>query len=424
MLSRRSEQQAGSPPEFIPLAEVEAALRAAVARGESGIVDAVDMAIAQGVLHDASDIYFEPWRDGLHVRFRLDGVLHDVGVLPRENQEHLVSRIKVLARNVVYQRDLPQDGRIEAGPRTLGRSLRVSTFPTVHGENALIRILNSDAQFPDLAELGFGEGITEGVMEWTRRNQGALLLTGPSSSGKTTTIYAILRAIVGRAGRARHVVTVEDPVEYSLDGVTQAQIRPAQGFDYDAALKGILRQDPEVIMVGEVRDPSTARTVIQAGLTGHLVLSTIHSGTSAGVFCRLLDMGIEPFLVASAVSAVLAQRLLRLNCAQCTASYVPDKSLRDEFGVEQLPMAYQRGSGCPECNGIGLQGRTAIGEWLTMNDELADQIMRRDSLRALQKTAGRLCTHTLLSEGVHLVGQGRTTLEELKGAILVEEYQA
>lgn len=379
-------------------------------RGESGVIAAVDTALRHAVHYGASDIHFEPWSDCLGMRFRLDGVLHDVATIAKEYQERVVARIKVLAKLVVYQKEVPQDGRIDGKGE---RAFRVSTFPTVYGEKVVVRLLDAKRELLAIESLGFNEGMSSRLRDIVSRPQGVILLTGPSSTGKTTTIYALLREVMNANGPARHIVTIEDPVEIRLDRIAQTQVAPHLGFDFNAAMRSLLRQDPDVIMVGEIRDTETARTAIQAGLTGHLVISTIHSGTAAGVFSRLLDMGIEPFLLSSSLTGVLAQRLIRKNCTQCTDVYQPDQQLLSRYGLSPDSDGYRRGAGCPQCRNLGVNGRTAIGELLTVTDEIRDLVLGRPTTGALHEVAVQGGMKTLLEDGIARAQSGITTMEEL-----------
>lgn len=411
------------PLEPIPLAKLQEALDETLDQGESASVDSLNLILAQAVHHHASDLYFEPWKEALVIRFRLDGVLHDVARVPHELKDRLIARLKVSANIVTYQKGVPLDGRVESGPATLGRSMRVSTYPTIHGEKAVVRILDSEVSLPALDGLGFTDDIVEGLRRWTDRPQGTLLLTGPSASGKTTTIYALLREMLNQPKRSRHIVTIEDPVEYHLNGVTQSQIAPAQDFTYDAALRAVLRQDPDVLMVGEIRDPETAHAAVKAGLTGHLVVSTIHSASAAGVFSRLLDMGVEPYLIASSINGVLSQRLVRKVCQACATDYIPDAQQRARFGLSQESIRYTHGEGCEQCHGIGYDARTVIGEWLAVDPELSDLIMQRTPTHLIQDAAIEKGMRTLLSHGIQRVREGITTLDELELVMFPEDYQ-
>ena len=409
---RAPEQPAGES--VMALKDIQDALVGYLGSGDMGVTQAVDAAVRQAVFHGASDLHFEPWDDCLSLRYRIDGILHEVARIPKAHQERIIARIKILARMVVYQKDAPQDGRIDADEARGGREMRVSTFPTVYGEKTVIRIFNSGRNVFELDSLGFRPEVVGDLRELIFRPQGTVLLTGPSSSGKTTTIYALLRELAASREPAPHIVTIEDPVEYRLGKVSQTQINPHTGFTFENALRSVLRQDPEVIMVGEIRDAETASTAIQAGLTGHLVISTIHSGTAAGVFTRLLDMGIEPFLVASSITGVLAQRLVRVNCSQCIAEYTPEASLLVRYGLDADKTVFHRGTGCDECQGIGYRGRTAIGELLVVNDEVADLVLARSRTRVLHEAAVRSGMATLAEDGVEKARQGVTALDELR----------
>jgi type II secretory ATPase GspE/PulE/Tfp pilus assembly ATPase PilB-like protein len=282
----------------VPLAKLQERLLDALDQpNDSGIANAVDAIISQGAYHGASDLHLEPWAEVLSIRYRLDGILQQVAVIPRTHLPKILARIKVLADLVVYRKDVPQDGRIDAEKTSCGRPMRVSSVPTVKGEKIVIRLLGDRHELYSLDSLGFQTNVVDAMRALIIRAQGMLLLTGPSSSGKTTTIYALISEMMKLQKNTINIVTIEDPVEYTLDKISQIQVNPHVDFTFANALRSILRQDPEVIMVGEIRDIETAQIATQAGLTGHFVISTIHSGTATGVFTRLLDMGIEPFLV-------------------------------------------------------------------------------------------------------------------------------
>ena len=399
------------PATRLPFAEIESRLRALLAAGEEGAIDMVDLALSQAVLHRASDLHFEPWEDCLALRFRIDGIPHTVSHLPQEEHGRIVGRIKVLARIITYQKDMPQDGRIDPEATPCGKAMRVSTFPTVYGEKVVIRLLDADPGLFSLDALGFRSETVAALRSLIAEPQGTLLLTGPASSGKTTTIYALLKEILDLRAPSAHVVTIEDPVEYRLGHAAQAQINPHAGFTFEAALRSVLRQDPEVIMLGEIRDPETARAAIQAGLTGHLVISTIHSGAAAGVFTRLLDMGIEPYLIASSVTGVLAQRLVRRNCPHCAADYEPEPALRIRFGLENARL--RRGAGCDACQDIGYLGRVAVGELLSVDDEVANLILARSTTHTIHEAAVCAGMLPLADDAALRVREGITTVEEL-----------
>ncbi|MBN2312225.1 MAG: type II/IV secretion system protein [Candidatus Hydrogenedentes bacterium] len=405
-------------PGIVPLHRLEEELINRLdTAAEQGAIAAVDAALLHAVHYRASDVHLEPWDDCLALRYRIDGILHDIARIPRPHQARVIARIKILARIVVYQRDVPQDGRIEQEATPCRVPMRASTFPTVNGEKIVIRIPTAHDEMLALDALGFRPGVADALRRFCRRPQGTLLLTGPSSSGKTTTIYALLHEIMAGRDSAPHVVTIEDPVERRLPQVAQTEINPHAGFTFEAALRSLLRQDPEVIMVGEIRDVDTARTAIQAGLTGHLVISTIHSGTAAGVFTRLIDMGVEPFLVASSITGVLAQRLVRTTCPACAAPDTPDPDLCAQFGVVDGPHRFQRGAGCDACQGIGYLGRTALGELLSVNEEIAELILTRPRTSALHEAALRNHMTPLVEDGLERALDGTTTLEELNRVV-------
>lgn len=421
-LRKNADVQPDATAMRVALGDIQARLDAVLAAGDAGTVPAVDCMIAQAVLHGASDLYCEPWKDGLVIRLRLDGVLQDVARLDARHHERIIARIKVLAQIAGYQKGLPQDGRIDGTRETLERSLRVSMFPTIYGDKAVIRVLDSNQTLPELDALGFSEHVLAGLRNWTERPQGTLLLTGPSASGKTTTIYALLRELLNQATHSRHIVTIEDPVEYRLDGITQSQVHAGQEFTYEAALRAILRQDPDVLVVGEIRDSETAHAAIKAGLTGHLVVSTLHSASATGVFSRLLDMGLEPYLLASSITGVLAQRLVRKVCAGCSTPYIPDGRQLERFGLKDAGIKYARGMGCAECSGIGYAKRTALGEWLPVTAEIAELILQRTPTRGIQQAAIADGMETLFDHGIALVREQVTTLEELQLAMYPEDY--
>lgn len=386
-----------------------------LAQGEEGAARTVDALFDESVRQRASDIYLEPWQEEVAVRFRVDGIIHDVALLPLKHHARLVGRLKVLSNILTYQREMPQDGRIDAASVRCKKAMRVSTVPTVYGEKLVIRILDVDPRMFSMDALGFRAEITESLRQIVSQPYGVLLLTGPASSGKTTTIYALLNEILTARQRATHMVTLEDPVEYRLGNVTQCEVNPHGGFTFGVALRALLRQDPEVIMVGEIRDAETASTAIQAGLTGHFVISTVHSGSAAGVFTRLLDMGVEPFLASSAVNGVLAQRLVRRICPDCRQpDTTADPVLKQCLGIAEGAQSFYRGAGCEKCFQTGYLGRVAIGELLTVNETLSEIILARSRTSLLHQAALDAGMIPMLQDGLARVREGVTTLEELR----------
>ena len=370
----------------------------------------------------ASDIHIEPWESTLVVRIRLSGVLTELVHLPLELMEKNSGRFKVMANLVSYQSGLPQEGHASAGPELGGVELRISVFPTVRGEKIVVRLFDPSNRSFDLASLGFDEETQKSFLKLLARPSGLLLLTGPTGSGKTTAIYSALYHIVQRSGVTMSISTVEDPVEFNLPMISQAQINLSQEFTYPKALRSLMRQDPQVIMVGEIRDPETATIAVQAGLTGHLVISTIHSGIAVGVFARLINMDIEPFLLASSIIGVLGIRLIRKNCTYCAQPYEPENTLLKLVPQEALPGAnFRRGAGCNECLQTGFHGRTAITEMLVVDEVFRDAVLQKLPTRALQQVAVQQGMQTMWQNGLDRALAGKTTLEEILRVVAVEQ---
>ena len=361
----------------------------------------------------ASDIHIEPWESTLVVRIRLNGVLTELVHLSLDLMDKISGRFKVMANLISYQTGLPQEGHASAGPELGGVELRISVFPTVRGEKIVVRLFDPSNRSFDLAALGFDEDTLSIFLKLLTRPSGLLLLTGPTGSGKTTAIYSALYHIVQRNGPAVSVATVEDPVEFNLPMISQAQINPAQEFTYPKALRSLMRQDPQVIMVGEIRDPETASIAVQAGLTGHLVISTIHSGIAAGVYARLINMDIEPFLLASSIIAVLGIRLVRKNCTFCSQVYQPEAGLMRSLPSDMVNIEFKRGTGCNECMHTGFKGRTAVTELLVSDEVFRDAVLQKLPTRALQEVAIRQGMQTMWQNGLRRVAAGQTTLEEI-----------
>jgi type II secretory ATPase GspE/PulE/Tfp pilus assembly ATPase PilB-like protein len=370
----------------------------------------------------ASDIHLEPWESTLVVRIRLSGVLTELVHLPLELMEKISGRFKVMANLVSYQTGLPQEGHASAGPELGGVELRISVFPTVRGEKIVVRLFDPSNRSFDLATLGFDEETQRTFLKLLARPSGLLLLTGPTGSGKTTAIYSALYHIVQRSGVTMSIATVEDPVEFNLPMISQAQINNTQEFTYPKALRSLMRQDPQVIMVGEIRDSETANIAVQAGLTGHLVISTIHSGIAVGVFARLINMDIEPFLLASSIIGVLGIRLIRKNCTYCSQTYEPEPGLMKLIPPEALATAnFRRGTGCKECMETGFQGRTAITELLVVDEVFRDAVLQKMPTRQLQTVATNQGMLTMWQNGLNRALAGQTTMEEVLRVVAVEQ---
>jgi general secretion pathway protein E len=389
-------------------------------RVEIGVL--VSRLLQDAIAAGASDIHLEPWEDTLAVRIRLNGVLTELIHLPLELMEKISGRFKVMANLVTYQTGLPQEGHCPASEDLGEVELRVSVFPTTRGEKIVVRLFDPRTRSFDAAGLGFDSDTLGKFLNLLARPSGLVLLTGPTGSGKTTAIYAALTHIVQRSGPSISVSTIEDPVEFNLPMISQSQINPAQDFTYPKALRSLMRQDPQVIMVGEIRDPETASIAVQAGLTGHLVISTIHSGGSAGVFARLINMQIEPFLLASSVAGVLGIRLVRKNCAACSQPDQPDPAL---LHLLPEPLAasgnFRRGAGCANCLGTGYSGRTAITELLAPDDVFREAVLEKKPTYALHETAIERGMTTLWQNGLRRVLAGQTTLEEVLRAITLDQ---
>jgi len=382
----------------------------------------VNHLLADAIGAGASDVHIEPWENTLVVRVRLSGVLTELVHLPLDLMEKISGRFKVMANLVSYMTGLPQEGHASGGQELGGVELRISVFPTTRGEKIVVRLFDPRNRSFDIATLGFDETVLQTWQKLLTRPSGLLLLTGPTGSGKTTAIYSSLYQIVQRSGPAVSVSTVEDPVEFNLPMISQAQINPAQEFTYPKALRSLMRQDPQIIMIGEIRDPETANIAVQAGLTGHLVISTIHSGISAGVFARLINMEIEPFLLASSIIGVLSVRLIRRNCPHCLQAYQPEAGLVKLMPPEAAAGAqFMRGAGCAQCAGTGFQGRTAVTELLVPDEVFRDAVLQKMPTRALQEVAIKQGMQTMWQDGLKRVLKGQTTIEEILRVIAVDQ---
>ena len=385
---------------------------------DAPLVRLVNSVIMQAATDGASDIHFEPQEDALLVRVRVDGVLTEVQRIPKRMANGVTTRLKVLAKLDIAERRKPQDGRISLNARTVGRMLdiRVAVLPTVEGEQVVMRLIDKSRQTPTLESLGLSEAMREKISAIIRRPTGALLVTGPTGSGKSTTLYAGLAEI---NEPEINIITVEDPVEYRLRGINQVQINVKADMTFASALRSILRSDPDVIMVGEIRDPETAKMAIESALTGHFVLSTLHTNDAPGALTRLNEMGVEPFLTGSAVSAVLAQRLARKLCANCCEMYTPTPEelmsarISPDMAAAREGMVLYRKVGCPRCNRTGYKGRVGVFQLLIMNDELeslAAQNAHRDEIERCAAASGM---RSLWDDGIAKAAAGLTSLEEL-----------
>lgn len=378
---------------------------------EDPVIRLVQRVIAAAVVVHASDIHFEPSSLALSIRFRLDGLLKEIESHSPDVGAAVVSRIKVMAGLNIAERRLPQDGRIRTTVHGKEIDFRVATSPALHGESVVLRILDRDDVALDFAELGYDEASRQILRSAISRPHGIVLVTGPTGSGKTTTLYAALKEV---NTPDRKLLTVEDPVEYVLSGVTQVPVKPQIGLTFATTLRAFLRQDPDVLMVGEIRDQETAEIAIQAALTGHLLFSTLHTNTAAAAVARLLDMGIDDYLLTSTLHLIVGQRLLRKLCELCREPYEPAKDTLERFGLDGTPgSVWYRAKGCSACHGLGYKGRTTIAELLLMTDDLRAKIMERADARALEQLAVSNGMRTLFQHGLDRVQAGTTTLEEV-----------
>jgi type IV pilus assembly protein PilB len=385
---------------------------------EAPLVRLVNSIIFQAAEDGASDVHFEPQEDALAVRLRIDGVLHEVQRIPKRMMAGVTTRLKVLAKLDIAERRKPQDGRISLNAAAAGRMLdiRVATLPTVEGESVVMRLLDKSKRPPTLEELGLSDEMRKNLEAIVERPTGALLVTGPTGSGKSTTLYAALAEI---NHPEINIITVEDPVEYRLGGINQVQINTRAGLTFAAALRSILRSDPDVVMVGEIRDPETAKISIEAALTGHFVLSTLHTNDAPGALTRLNEMGVEPFLTGSAVTGVLAQRLGRKLCTHCCEMYTPSVEelikarVSPDIAAQADGMIFYRKRGCPRCNQTGYKGRIGIFQLLAMSETLETLAAQKASREELERAAMEEGMRTLWDDGIAKVAAGLTSIEEL-----------
>ncbi len=377
---------------------------------DAPVIRMINALLTQAVRDNASDIHIEPFETRSVVRFRVDGTLKDVVEPHRALHAALVSRIKVMAELDIAEKRLPQDGRIAL--RLAGRpvDVRVSTLPTGHGERVVMRLLDKEAGRLNLAKLGMSPAALAAIQELVAQPHGIVLVTGPTGSGKTTTLYAALSCV---DASVTNVMTVEDPVEYDLDGISQTQVNPRIEMDFARALRAILRQDPDVIMIGEIRDLETAQIAVQSSLTGHLVLATLHTNDSVSAVTRLTDMGVEPFLLSSSLIGVLAQRLVRRLCPSCKEAYAPNETELTMLSKTGRPTRLYRPAGCGACGNTGYRGRTGIYELLLVDDALRSKIHAHDSEQSLREYAQQHGMLSLRDDALRWVVSGDTSLEEV-----------
>jgi len=380
---------------------------------DSPVIRLVNLMFSQAVRDNASDIHIEPYQNSVKIRQRLDGILYDMLRPPKHVQSALVSRVKIMAKLNIAEKRLPQDGRIELKVANKEIDIRVSTLPTAFGERVVLRLLHKSSVMISLSDLGIPEDRFATFDKEIRSPNGIVLVTGPTGSGKTTTLYAALSAI---NNTDINIITVEDPIEYRISGIGQVQINPKIDLTFASGLRSIVRQDPDVILVGEIRDTETAEIAIQSALTGHLVFSTLHTNDSPGAITRLRDMGIESFLIASSVNAILAQRLVRIICENCKEEYTPSPEMLARIGLngnEHRDRTVFRGRGCAKCHSTGFKGRQGIYELLHMTQDMKALILQTSDANAIRRKAIEDGMITLQQAGAEKVLQGLTTIEEV-----------
>ena len=395
------------------LSEIEATGDLLDETSEAPIIKLVNLMLSQAVKARASDIHVEPYQEKLKIRYRVDGILYNKLSPPKRIHSTLVSRIKVMARLNIAEKRLPQDGRIEIKIADKNVDIRVSTIPTAFGERVVLRLLDKSTVLLKLTDIGMPEDRLKLIEGLIRSPHGIVLVTGPTGSGKTTTLYAALSKI---NNPDINIITIEDPVEYQIEGIGQIQVNPKIGLTFANGLRSIVRQDPDVILVGEIRDLETAEIGIQSALTGHLVFSTLHTNDSASAVTRLIDMGIEPFLVSSSVMAILAQRLLRVVCDECKEAYIADEESLDSIGITPEMAAGRniyRGRGCSSCLNTGYRGRTGIFELMILDDSIKNLILKTSDANAIKRQAIDQGMLSLRQDGVQKVLDGITTIEEV-----------
>lgn len=387
---------------------------------EAPIVRVVNLIISQAINDKASDIHIEPEVRNVKVRYRVDGVLHDVMTPPKHIQAPMISRIKIMSNMDIAERRIPQDGKIHLKHDGREFDLRVSTVPTIHGEKVVMRILDKGSVMLGLEKLGFSEANRTKFEAIVDKPYGMILVTGPTGSGKSTTLYSCLNKL--NTGLT-NILTIEDPAEYQLPGVNQVQVNPKANLTFASALRAFLRQDPDIIMVGEIRDAETANIAVEAALTGHLVLSTLHTNDAAGAVSRLIEMGVEPFLVASSVVGVLAQRLARTICPNCKESFSASEEAIKKFGLSMYgdsDIKFYRGRGCDNCKTTGYKGRTGIHEILPMTDRVRALVLNRASTAEIKQAAVEEGMNTMQDDGLAKVLSGVTSMEECLRVVYVE----
>ncbi len=384
------------------------------AQDDSPAVSLVNQVLIKASTVGASDIHFEPYEDEAVVRLRMDGVLHDILKVPSSTYQNVVSRIKVMSNLNVAEKRVPQDGRIRVRIGSKDLDIRVSVVPTVFGERVVLRLLDKTGSLLTLEQLGLSEEDRRKVERLAKKPYGIVLVTGPTGAGKSTTLYAMLLYV---KDPKKNIITIEDPVEYQIKGISQIQVNPKVGLTFASGLRSVLRQDPDIIMVGEIRDAETADIAVHAALTGHLVLSTLHTNDAPSAVTRLSDMEIEPFLIASSLEGVIAQRLVRRVCEHCREPYRPDEEELRELGIDSYDGEFFRGKGCEHCLGTGYRGRIGIFEVLELDEDLKALITRTQDSNEIKRLAREKGYRTMIEDGIEKVKKGITTSSELLSVV-------
>jgi len=380
---------------------------------DAPIIKLVNNILSQAIKAGASDIHIEPYQDGFKVRSRIDGILHDLVSPPKWIQAALISRIKIMAKLDIAEKRLPQDGRLDVKIADQKIDVRVSTLPTSFGERVVLRLLNKTSSLLELKDLGLSPGDLDLIEGLVSSPNGIILVTGPTGSGKTTTLYSVLSTMINPD---INIITVEDPVEYQIKGISQIQVNPKIELTFAKGLRSIVRQDPDVILVGEIRDQETAEIAVQSALTGHLVFSTLHTNDSASTVTRLVDIGVEPFLISSSLLAIIAQRLVRVLCKDCKTAYIPDPSILESLGITSAQLEgshIQKAVGCEKCFNTGFRGRIGIFEILMMDESVKSIILTAFDAHRIKEEAQRQKMVTLQQDGIRKVLEGTTTFEEV-----------
>jgi len=410
---KASESETVTDEDVSSIANLLTAEEEKITKSEGPVIQLVSHLILEAFKRRASDIHVEPFTDRLRIRYRIDGILHEVKTVPKTLQGSVTSRLKIMSKLDIAEKRLPQDGRIKLRISNKDVDFRLSTLPSIYGESVVLRILDRSQLLLKLTDLGFSEREEKMYQELINLPNGVLLVTGPTGSGKTTTLYTSLNAI---NKPDRKIITVEDPIEYQLNGINQVQVRPNLGLTFSSALRSILRQAPNIIMIGEIRDTETANIAIESSLTGHLVFSTLHTNDAPGAVVRLIDMGVKSYLVASAVQAVLAQRLVRQICPDCKEKIDPNFKTLQLLGLDTETIqkaTFYKGAGCDQCSKTGYKGRIAIFEFFKFNDEIRNLIYKNASRDVLRERAKQYGMRTLREDGIEKVLKGITTLEEV-----------